>query len=470
MTMTTTPDSAADSSPKRTNLLFVEDFDATPYLVAILVALYGISARQVVGPLGAIGQPALLLTAGAALLWVVSRTLPRRAGQPALQPLKWALFVYVWYELATIAIAHTRSLSALEQSGAARAAFVILSMAGLALLVIDGIPTMERLNWFLRALTIAVGFLAVIGILQFLFGGSFQIKIPGLGFNQDPTAVQMRSAFNRPMGTALHPIEFGVVLGAMLPLALHYALEWQGTKRQRQISWVVALLIGFAVPLSISRSAIVAVVASMFLMWFGWTWRRRGEALIVLAMWLPMVWVTVPGLLGTFRGMFTSFGQDPSVTARVDRIPIVMQMIRERPWFGLGSGTMSMEEGLLLDNQVWGTILGSGILGFLVLLGLILLSMIMAISSQYHRYATKETRHLGYAIAAAIFGFAVSFGTFDALFFRILLTTLFILFGAAGALWRLTRLPAEAPAASTDPDPSASRSGLEPLTPKPGQA
>lgn len=418
-------------------------FDATPYLSVLLVALFGISARQIVGPLGAIGQPALLMATGAGLLWLTTRmVLPRGRKHRSPQPLKWALFVYVWYELATVALAHTRSLSALEQSSSARASFTVLSMVGLAVLVMDGIPSVERLHVFLRRLTLAVGFLALIGLLQFLFGGTFQIDLPLLSFNHGEIGVGSRYAFNRPMGTALHPIEFGVVLAAMLPLSLYYALEWQGgTKRQRRVSLAVALLVAFAVPLSISRSAIVAVVASFSFMWIGWGWRRRFKALIVLAMWLPMIYLTVPGLIGTFRSLFTSFGSDPSVTARVDRIPIVMQLIKQNPYFGMGAGTVTPEDDLLLDNQIWGTILATGIVGLLILLGLLVLTIVMAITSQHHVGSTDQSRLLGYAVAAAIFGFAVSFGTFDALFFRIVETTLFMLVGVTGALWRLTRDP-----------------------------
>lgn len=420
-------------------------FDATPYLTVLLVMLFGISARQIVGPLGAIGQPALLVATGAGLLWLTTRVLlPRGSTPPPAQPLKWALFVYVWYELATIAMAHARPMSTLEQSSSARAAFTVLSMVGLSLLILDGIHSMDRLHVFLRRLTLAAGFLALIGLLQFLFGGSFQIDVPFLSSSSE-TAVNSRYAFNRPMGTALHPIEFGVVLAALLPLALYFAFDWRGgTKRQHQVSVGVALLMAFTVPLSISRSAIVALVSSMFIMWIGWDWRRRVQALIIAAMWLPLIYLTVPGLLGTFRSLFSTFDSDPSVTARVDRIPIVMELIKENPFFGMGAGTVTPEDDLLLDNQVWGTILATGIVGFVIFLGLLVLTMVMAITSQHHQGGSRQVRLLGFSIAAAIFGLAMSFTTFDALFFRILKTTLFILIGVAGVLWRLTRdLPDE---------------------------
>lgn len=443
-------------------------FDATTYLTFLLVTLFGITASQVFGPLGAIGQPALLVAAGGGLIWLWTRvTLARGVVHPGPQPLKWALFVYAWYELATIALAHTRSLSALEQSGSVRTVFLTLAMVGLSLLVMDGIPSLDRLDVLLRRLTLAVGFLAMIGILQFLTGQSLEIDFPLLSFNNGVTQVGQRYAFNRPDGTAGHPIEFGVVLAAMLPLAVHYALEWRGgTRRQRRVSSAAALVVAFGVPLSISRSAIVAVVASLSVMWLGWGWRRRSKGLVVLALWLPMIYLTVPGLLGTFRGLFTSFGHDPSITARVDRMPIVFQLIKENPWFGMGAGTVTPEDDLLLDNQVWGTILATGIVGFLILLGLIVLTMVMAITSQHHRGATKETRLLGFAIAAAIFGYAMSFATFDAMYFRILKTTFFLLIGATGALWRLTR--DAPPGAIETPPPRGSPDRATASRPGPG--
>ncbi len=63
----------------------------------------------------------------------------------------------------------------------------------------------------------------------------------------------------------------------------------------------------------------------------------------------------------------------------------------------------------------------------------------MAITSRHHPLATPRTAHLGYAIAAGILGLTVSLFTFDALFYSVFRSTLFLLLGMAGALWRLTR-------------------------------
>ncbi len=450
--MTLDPDGITD----RTGL------DATTYLTVLLVFLYGVSARQVVAPLGAIGTPALLLAGAGGVIWLASRVIPQaQVPTTGPQPLKVALFAYVWYEFAVIVAAHTRPLTALEQSSSARAAITMTAMVGVSLVVMDGIQSLERLDTFLRRLTLAAAFMAFIGLLQFFTGSPFEFRLPGLVYNQDPGTINMRSVFNRPKGTALHAIEFGVVLGALLPLAVHYAVEWPAKGGRKQASVIAAVLVGFAVPLSISRSAIVAVAAALFVLWIGWNRKRRIEGAIVGVIILPVLWLGVPGLLGTFQSMFTSFEQDPSITARVDRIPTIMRLIGERPWFGRGAGTFTMEEGMLLDNQVWGTILSSGVIGLALMLAVIVLAVVMAITSQHHEYATPVTRNLGFAIAAGIVALTVSFATFDALFFKILHTTLFLLIGAAGALWRLTRTPSGGPATgvNTDAENQASSSG-----------
>ena len=369
----------------------------------------------------------------------------------------------MWYEFAVIVAAHTQPLTALEQSSSARAAITMTAMVGVSLVVMDGIQSLERLDTFLRRLTLAAAFMAFIGLWEFFTGSPFEFRLPGLVYNQDPGTINMRSVFNRPKGTALHAIEFGVVLGALLPLAVHYAVEWPAKGGRKQASVIAAVLVGFAVPLSISRSAIVAVAAALFVLW-DWSCnrKRRIEGAIVGVIILPVLWLGVPGLLGNLPEHVHLLRARPQHHrpcgphshdhAPHRGTPMV------RTWGGHlhhGGGDAARQPG------VPGTILSSGVIGLALMLAVIVLAVVMAITSQHHEYATPVTRNLGFAIAAGIVALTVSFATFDALFFKILHTTLFLLIGAAGALWRLTRTPSGGPATgvNTDAENQASSSG-----------
>lgn len=417
-------------------------WDATGYLTAWLVLLFVIPANQVVGPLGAIGTPALILAGGALVLWLAGRAMPS-APSIGIQPLRIAVFVYVWYVLATVAFANTRPLAPLEQSSSSREVITVLFMAGISLAVMDNVPTLERLETLLRRLAWSSGFLALIGVVQSVFGSRLILRVPGLSINQFTGEIATRSIFNRPYGTALHPIEFGVMVGALLPLALYFALESEPRTRRRHMAVASVGIIALAVPLSISRSAILAVLGSMAVMMLGWSPRRRAQGLVLGLMALPVLWLTIPGLLGTFRGLFTSFDTDPSVVNRLDRVPRILALIREYPVFGRGAGTFSVESYFLVDNEFWVSTIEIGIVGICLLAAFLLLACVTATTSRHHPGATPSTAHMGFAIAAGIAGIAVSLWTFDAFFFHILRGTLFLLIGAAGALWRLTRQPVD---------------------------
>lgn len=414
--------------------------DATGYLTLWLVLLFGIPASQVIGPLGAIGTPALLVAAGTAAFWVTGLVAPTLLPLArGTQPLRLAVLGWLWYQLATIVLAHTRSLTPLEQSASVREAFVLLCMGGIALFVMDGMPSLERLTTLLRRVVWGTGFMAVVGLLQFVTGSKIVFGLPGLSTDRMRQGLAERSLFGRPYGTSMHPIEFSVVLGALFPLALYFALESERGSTRHRVAVAASLVIGLGIPLSISRSGLLVVIASMAVVMLGWSWRRRAQAGLVGVMAIPVLWIMVPGLVGTIRDMFSGLENDPSVQARLDDIPLIMELLRQRPWFGLGAGTFSVDDYFLVDNQFWVSTMETGIVGITLTFGLLLLGVLMALTSRHHRLATASSTHLGYVLAAGIVGLAVSMFTFDAFFYHVVHGSLFLLLGASGALWRLTR-------------------------------
>lgn len=425
--------------------------DVTAFLSVWIALLVGISANQVVPGLGAIGSPAHLWALLAAILCVSGWLLPGSGLDRGRHPVRVLLFIYFASGVLSFAVAMSRSLSELETTGAYRALLTTFAMVGLASLVADGVKNRERLDTLLRRLVGGLTFVSVIGILQFVTGLPWQFSVPGLTWNADLVGVGARSIFNRPMSTAMHPIELSVVTAAALPIAIHYAL-YADTRRRRRNMATAAILIGIAMPLAVSRSGILALFVALGVLAIGWSWRRRLNALLVALVAVPVMWAAVPGLVGTFLSLFGNQRFDPSIQARIERGPLVMALVRERPWFGIGSGTFSVEEYFLLDNQVRVTMIETGIVG-LVVLGLLLVGGI-AVASIVARVPDVDpsAAHLGQAVAAAIAGLSISLFTFDALFYRILTGTLFLLLGVAGALWRFARvseLVADAPSHGT---------------------
>lgn len=430
----TQPLSPASVAPRAPRL------DVTAYLTVWAVLLFGISAHQVIGPLGSLGSPALLLLLPAVLWWFSMGRPVDTAQHPCVRALRVIVLVYAWYMLASYAVALARPITALESSGSTRAAIMTLGLCGLSLLVIDGIQSTERLFTLLRRVVLLGGFMSAVGILQFVAGDLFQPTIPGLQWLHEAD-VSGRSIFHRPSGTALHSIEFSVVTAALLPLGAHFSL-YLPPGGKRQLTVLATILTALAVPLALSRSGILALVVALGVLFAGWSGRRRLNGLFLLLASVPVLWVTVPGLVGTIRSLFTWWGTDPSIQARIDRVPAIIRQFNQRPWFGLGNGTWSIQDYFLLDNEVYVTTLETGIVGLLLTTALFGTAFVTGLWAAHVRGATGETANLGRAIAAGIAAIGVSLFTFDAFYYRILTGVLFLFIGGTAALVRLTHRPA----------------------------
>lgn len=427
--------------------------DPTSLLTIFIALLFVLQAKIVVGPMGAIGSPALIFGLGLAVIWAMAKAIPASGIERGFQPVRIGLLVYAGVMLLSYANGQLRPLSELEESGSSRALLYLLCLLGVGLLVADGVQSRERLDTLLRRLVFAGGFLAVIGVVQFLFSYDLapHFRPPGLSLNSDIVGIGTRSDFNRPWGTSQHAIEFSVVLGALLPLAVHYAMT-ATTLKQRIVHWALVGLMAAGMAMSVSRSGVVAAGVGLTFLSLGWSWRQRLNAAAYATAFTAFMWAAVPGLVGTIHSLFIGTGNDPSIVARRERVPIVMDLVAEHPWLGHGFGTFNVEEYLLVDNELFVTAIATGWIGLTAFLGVIALAVLLALGVR--RYTTDpSTKHLGWAIAASLLGLAVCTYTFDAFFYRQFTGVLFLLIGAAGALWRLQR------ASSADPVLIGSASG-----------
>lgn len=420
--------------------------DAVTLLTVYLALLFVLPAPLVIAPMGAVGSPALIAGIGLAGLWAAAKVTPESGLDRGWQPIRVAVVIYAGVMLASSANGFLRPLTELEQSGSSRALLTLASLVGVALLAADGITSQERLETLLRRLVLLAAIVGVIGIVQFVTGWdpTRYIRLPGLALNHNLVGISERSIFNRPWSTTQHPIEFGVVLGALFPLALHYAFH-APTPRARVGRWAMAFIVAAAVPMTVSRSGVVAIGVAMAVMALGWSWRRRVNVAAGAMAFTVFMWAVIPGLIGTLRSLFLNMGHDPSVVARQERIPRVVDLVADHPWLGYGFGTFSVEEYLLVDNEIFVTAISTGLIGLTVFVGLIIFSGVIAFDV---RRLTQDapTRHLALAIAAGLAGLLVCMATFDAFFYRMFTGTMFLLLGAAGALWRLTRQQRDHPA------------------------
>jgi len=411
--------------------------DVVVLLTLFLIFLFGINARWVLPGGGAVATPAMVIAAAAAWWWWMARLTHEFELDRRLNPVRVALLVYLWFTCLSWGLAYLRPLSPLEVNGSNRALITTLALTGIALLCADGIGTRERLDTLVRRIVIGGTFLSAIGILQFFVGLDLVAlaRFPGLVINSGVLALASRSDFRRAEGTALHSIEFSVVLAMVLPLAIHLALHAADATMRRRYT-LAGALIAVGIPLSITRSGVVAVAVALLVVSMAWTWRQRVIGFLTTVAGTVLMYIAVPGLIGTLRSLFLNFDRDPSVTARLDRFPLAMERVSTAPWFGSGVGTFSPDEDFLLDNQLLGTLIETGILGLLVVLALFG-TAVVACYLVRRRAPDPETGHLAQAIMAGIAVLPATMATFDAFFYRILMGVAFLLIGCSGVLWRL---------------------------------
>ena len=405
-------------------------------VLAFVVAAFWLPGRAIVEPLGALGHPATILSVVAALLYGFARLVGGHLAQ-GTQPMRTMFVVFGTVALVAYLAGQVRPLSAGEAAGSDRTLITLVGLLGLGLLTADAVRDRVHLERLLRLVVGGAAVFAALGVLQWMTGLSPDdyIQVPGLTLQAVDINVE-RSDLTRVQSTALHPIEFGVVLAVTLPLALHFALVGHGGRRPSRWNWLPVLMILFAIPLAVSRASVLGVVVAGLVAGVAWSWRVRLNALVAAAVILLAMRAAFPGVLGTLLSTFLFFDEDPSIEGRTQDYPEAIEYISERPWFGRGLGTFTPEQYFFLDNEYLGQILTGGVVAVLALAALFLVAMGLG-RGVYHHASDPWSRSLGQTLAAATAVSAVTWFTYDGMAFRLNAGLAFILMGATAALWRL---------------------------------
>src|SRR5262245_48933833 len=412
--------------------------DAVTILTVWVVLLMGILASLVVAPLGAVGGPATIFAAVVLIIYLVTWLHPALAPARGRQPVRAAAILLTCAVIGTYVSANRHIMPGLERNGIDRGIILICGWLGVLIMASDGIPSMERLKKLLGRVVIGATAMATVGITQFFTGldATQYIIIPGLKVQTLNTDLLSRNGLNRPSATAAHPLEFAAVLAMALPIALNRARFAPPGKRA--IRWIQVGLIGAALPMTISRSAVLAVLAVAFVLLPTWPKIERRVAYVVIGVGVVGLWMLVPGLIGTFHTLFATLYGDTSTTSRTSAWSTAMPYISQHPWFGHGFGTFFPATYFFTDDQYLLSLIEIGVVGLFALLALFVTGLVTA---QGIRRATKdpEMRDLGQCLTATIAVAMVAFGTFDALSFNMAAGLTFLFLGCTGAALRLLK-------------------------------
>ncbi|WP_246006235.1 O-antigen ligase family protein [Georgenia muralis] len=420
--------------------------DSVTWLTVYLVLLLAIPSRLVLQPLASAGAPSQLFALVGLLWWAWYQVSRWNVADTWHGPVRTALAAF----LASVALSYIgamlRPIEADEVSTADVALIAAASWAGTFLVAHDGIPSRERLDLLVGRLAMGGGLLALLGLVQFATRQTLVdvIDIPGLSANQQAFDFE-RSGFTRPSGTATHPIEYGVVLTMFLPLALHSAFHARHTSLVAR--WLPLAAMALIIPLSLSRSAVVGTVVCLLVLMPTWPAARRRLALVSGAALLGVVFVTVPGVLGSFTSMFTQIENDPSARSRTDSYGLVLDFVADSPLIGRGLGTF-LPKYWILDNQLLLLLVTVGVLGLATFLAT-LTAAVVVLTRLRRSSRDADTRDLAQTLVASLAAGTAGLAFFDGFAFPMTAGTLFLLLGMSGALARVERPALRRPSRAT---------------------
>jgi O-antigen ligase len=376
----------------------------------------------------------MLFGLGSLLLWLLLflGAEPRTSFEH--QPTRIALGILLFCVGVSYVLAMSRPMSPDEISPAAVALLALASWSGTLLLAHDGVDKRERFDTLVWRFAVCGGLIAVLGLVQVVTHRLWvdQLTIPGL-YSSPAYGLATRGGFPRPAGTSIHPIEYGVLLAMLLPLALHVGMHHRW--RPVLTRWLPALTLGAIIPLTSSRSAYLGASIALVIYMVGWTRSQRLRLLgTCMAGILAMMLVT-PNFLNSVIGLFIGASEDPSIESRTDSYALAVQFIGDKPWFGRGLGTF-LPKYRIFDNQYLLLLVTIGIVGALAFVGLAVTAVAATLRVRTH-LQDRGSRDLALAICAAVGAGFVCLFMFDAFAFPMTMGALFLILGMAGSFRRI---------------------------------
>lgn len=431
--------------------------DAVAILTVYLVLAFFIPSNLALPALGGVGTPANVF-ALLGLLWYLATWLGGRVlPAPGTRTARIAMCVLGAAVLAAYVADALRESSRQELLGADRGLIGFLVWVSLVVLTSAGVQERDRLDVLLRRMVVMGSVVAAIGFYDFFAATNVadSIHIPGLQTSVAQVSVMDRGSFTRPRSTTAQPLEFGGMLAILLPFAIQQAFD--PVRRHLHVlrRWGPVLLIGGALPLTVSRTSIIGMLLVALVMVPRWKPARRWAAIGVMTASVAVFKVLIPGLIGTITALFASFlsNSDSSTQARTVKYSAIVPYLEEHPLFGRGFGTFTPDLYFFTDNQYMLTAAEMGILGLIALFTLFIVGIHHG--GAIRRLArTDSDRELGQAFFASSLVALVISATFDSLSFPMFAGIFFLLLGAGGSfLGFIRREPA---AAVTVPSPRKS--------------
>jgi O-antigen ligase len=416
--------------------------DGATLVCLFVLSLLILPARLAVAGLPLSLTPAEILALLLAIVWLCAQMITTSGVAKGSNPIRTSIFAYGIVLLAVYGYTTHVYLPSDELNLADHTVVLYLGYMGLLLTMCDGITDRDRLDFVLKALVIGGTFAAIVALLQFRldFDLTEYMKIPGLrhsSVEEVPTVIS-RSDLRRVAGTLGHPIEFGALSAMLLPVAAHLGFQARSRGQAATRWWICAAIIAAGLMFSVSRTAVLGLAGAGVILLLGWSNRRRVVTIGAFVVFLGIMKVLAPGLIGTFYNLFAGASEDSSIRFRTHDWPFAMREIAKSPFFGHGLGTWYPFKHQVFDNQYLLSLVETGVLGTLGLVGVVGCGIVVALRVRYLS-TDPNVRNLGLTIAACLVIPLLGAATFDMLSFPGITSVMFLLIGAAGVLLRFER-------------------------------
>lgn len=411
--------------------------DGVTLLCVYCGVLFILPSHLVVAAIPLALAPSMLVGMGLGLLWFCAQFVSTVGMAKGRSLVRTSVFLFGLSQLATYGFATFGYLPSDELNATDRSVITIMGAMVVGIFAVDSLRGLSRIDKLLRVVVYGCTFVAVIGLIQFFVGidPTHYLVIPGLREVGDVRTLLERSIFRRPSGTAGHPIEFGVVCAIAVPLNAHYAFRARTHGRRSWPWWTSLVIVAIGAMVSLSRSAILGLLAAGLVLLPTWPAKRQLHAIVATLLFTVVMRLFVPGLIGTLISLFSNLSGDPSIQHRTEDYARAGVQIAQHPWLGRGFGTYLPEKYGPLDNQYLGTLVENGIAGLAALILVLIAGAYAAV--QIRRYTRDPVlKDLAQTLLASLSVIMVADATYDAFGFIMATGMCFLLVGVCGALWR----------------------------------
>lgn len=410
---------------------------AARMLQVFIVCTFVLPTDTVLRVIGAQGYVASLVSMVIFLAWVLTAVFGFHDPVHTRHPTRGALGLLWISTLLSYAAMPYFSPTTAQRLSAQRWLMLLVGMTGVIVVAAEHLRAPADVLRVVRILVWGGAFSGIVALLQFWIGfdlrPTLRMALPGFTFTGEYTGFQGRGALMRVSGTSNHPIELGVIAGVLLPVAIW--LAFYDTDRPRWKRLTPVLLIGLCIPMSVSRSAILAAGISMIVLTICLPAKQRVWILGVAPFGIVGIFGSTPGYLRTILDSFTAGKTDSSITNRLDNYPRVLAFVEGAPWLGRGGGTyLAPDATRILDNQYLKSVIEIGLFGELALVLFFLVPALTAAGARA-RSTEPNMRSLCAALSGACLAAAIGSYTFDSFSFPQFASVEAMVVGLCGACW-----------------------------------